>query len=261
MGLNSSHCSFDPKDSYTVASEYSLVCEQRFLGPLTSTFYFIGVTFGALILGSLSDTFGRKKMIIISIIGELIFGIAVYFTPNVYVFMGLRMGHGFFVQGLQTITYTLVVEYTPVRFRNFIACFWPIYFGLGLIYLGTVGWGVPNWREMQLYLQLPILIPLVVCWFVVESPFWMLSRNMLEGATKSYRQIAKYNKDEEFLATEEHHNQQQIELIRHGAKSDREQDGDETAEEERSPVKSGNVLQLVKNPVLRKHLFSMIFVW
>lgn len=268
MGLNASLCTFDPNDSITIASEYGLVCEKRFLGPLTSTCYFIGVTFGALILGSLSDTLGRKKMIIACIIGEIIFGIAVYFTPdNIYVFMGLRLGQGFFVQGMQTITYTLVVEYTPVRFRNFIACFWPIYFGLGLIYLGGVSWAVPNWREMQLFLQLPIIVPLIVCWFVVESPFWMLSKNMLDGATRNYRKIAKYNKDDEFLATEEVHNQQQIELIHHGGmggEKDDPQDNNNLSKDGHSPaspVRSGNVVQLVKNAVLRKHLFSMIAIW
>lgn len=267
MGLESSQCHFDPNDAITVASEFSLVCEKRFLGPLTSTSYFIGVTFGALILGSLSDKFGRKKMIIACIINALIFGIAVYFTPhnNVFVLMGLRLGQGFFVQGMQTITYTLVVEYTPVRFRNFIACFWPIYFGLGLIYLGGVSWAVPEWREMQLFLQLPILVPLVVCWFVVESPFWMLSKNMLDGAVKNYRKIAKYNKDDEFLATEEVHNQQQIELIGHRGRavngSKRESREKEDYEEERPAPRQSNVLQLVKNPVLRKHLLSMIAIW
>lgn len=266
MGFDSLYCHFDPNDSVTVASEYGLVCEKRFLGPLTSTSYFIGVTFGALILGSLSDKFGRKKMIIACIINALIFGIAVYFSPeNVFVLMGLRLGQGFFVQGMQTITYTLVVEYTPVRFRNFIACFWPIYFGLGLIYLGGVSWAVPQWRDMQLFLQLPILVPLVVCWFVVESPFWMLSKNMLDGAVKNYRKIAKYNKDDEFLATEEVNGQQQIELIHHrGAggmsSSDAKAEKDD-GEPDRPAPRQSNVLQLVKNPVLRKHLFSMIAIW
>lgn len=256
-GLEASRCIFDPNDDRTVVTEFGLVCQERFLGPLTSTCYFIGVTFGALICGSLSDQFGRKKMIIACIIFELIFGIAVYFTPNVFVFMGLRLGQGFFVQGMQTITYTLVVEYTPVRFRNFIACFWPCYFGLGLIYLGAVSMAVPDWRDLQLLLQIPIIIPFIICWFVVESPYWMLSKNMLDGAVKNYRKIAKYNKDDEFLATEEVHNQQQIELIRHGDKKERE----EEFERDNPPVKSSNVLQLVKNPVLRKHLLSMISIW
>lgn len=262
MGLNSSYCTFDPNDSITVVSEYGLVCEKRILGPLTSTSYFVGVTFGALILGSLSDKFGRKKMIIACIICALIFGVAVYFAPsNIFILMGLRLGQGFFVQGMQTITYTLVVEYTPVRFRNFIACFWPIYFGLGLIYLGGVSWAVPEWREMQLFLQLPIVIPLIVCWFVVESPFWMLSKNMLDGAVQNYRKIAKYNNDEEFLATEEVHNQQQVELIHHHHGGSKRQQRKEDSQEDRPAPRKSNVLQLVKNNVLRRHLFSMIAIW
>lgn len=266
VGLNSSYCSFDPNDSVTASVEYGLVCERRWLGPWTSTSYFIGVTFGALVLGSLSDKFGRKNMIIACIINSLAFGIAIFFTPaNVFVLMALRLCQGFFVQGMQTITYTLVVEFTPVRFRNFIACFWPIYFGLGLIYLGSISWVVPEWRTMQLLLQLPLLVPLVVCWFVVESPLWMLSKNNLDGAVKNYRQIAKYNKDDEFLATEEVHNQQQIELISHmairkGEKDDL--DSPESGGEDRpAPAPKSNVLQLVMNPILRKHLLCMLIVW
>ena len=264
QGLNSSYCVFDPSDHITVASEYDLICERRFLGPLTSTSYFIGVTFGALFLSALSDTFGRKKMIIACVINALIFGIAVYFSPaNIFVLMALRLGQGFFVQGMQSITYTLVVEYTPVRFRNFIACFWPVYFGLGLIYLGGVSWVVPDWREMQLLLQLPILVPLVASWFVVESPLWMLSKNMLDEAVVNYRKIAKYNKDDEFLATEEVNSQQQIELIAHGDRRNGEKEDLNNHEERPAPARpqTSNVLQLIKNPVLRKHLLSMIAIW
>lgn len=261
MGLNSSYCSFDPNDSITVASEYKLICERRLLGPWTGSCYFIGVTFGALIVGSLSDKFGRKKMIIACIICALIFGVAVYFSPaNVFILMGLRMGQGFFVQGMQSVAYTLIVEYTPVRFRNFIACFWPVYFSLGVMYLGGAGWMVPNWRDMQLFLLLPILIPLAGSWFVVESPLWLLSKNKLDSAERCYRKIAKSNRDDEFLATEEVHSQQQIELIGHRSNKSDELNNGQSNQDNPAP-RSSNILQLVTNPILRKHLFCMIGIW
>lgn len=259
-GPDASNCFFDPNDSITVVSEFGLICDSRFLAPLTSTCYFIGVTFGALICGSLSDSLGRKRTIIACIFGEAIFGVIIYFTPNVFVLMALRMGHGFFVQGLQTITYTLVVEYTPVRFRNFIACFWPCYFGLGQIYLGGISMGVPDWRYLQLYLQIPIVIPLVMCWFVVESPLWLLSKNLLERAVKNYKKIAKCNNDDRFLAQEEISDQQQIELIG-GRKAVIEGSDDESLEKDSPRPARSNLMQLFKNSILRRHLLSMISIW
>ncbi|GAB0187589.1 solute carrier family 22 member 7 [Grus japonensis] len=41
----------------TIATQWDLVCEQRGLNQATATFFFIGVTMGAVVFGYLSDRF------------------------------------------------------------------------------------------------------------------------------------------------------------------------------------------------------------
>ncbi|KAG8123167.1 hypothetical protein E2320_018523, partial [Naja naja] len=59
----------------TIATQWNLVCEHKSLNQATATFFFFGVMFGAVIFGDLSDRFGRKRMLLVSYLGTLIFGV------------------------------------------------------------------------------------------------------------------------------------------------------------------------------------------
>ena len=57
---------FDPKVLYWFSfqlqiSEWSLICDQTWLSPLSTSLFFAGVMIGSLILGSVADRIGRKK--------------------------------------------------------------------------------------------------------------------------------------------------------------------------------------------------------
>ncbi|NWY06110.1 S22A7 protein, partial [Nothoprocta ornata] len=58
----------------TIATQWDLVCEQRGLNQATATFFFVGVTVGAVIFGYLSDRYGRRALLLLSLLCSLLFG-------------------------------------------------------------------------------------------------------------------------------------------------------------------------------------------
>ncbi|MEE6521189.1 hypothetical protein FKM82_019276, partial [Ascaphus truei] len=53
---------------------WDLVCDRKGLNQALATFFFIGVTVGAITIGYLSDRFGRRVMLLLSFLISLVFG-------------------------------------------------------------------------------------------------------------------------------------------------------------------------------------------
>lgn len=62
---------------------------------LSLTACLLGLAFGQLVTGPLSDTRGRKSPLIIFLIAYAIASVACIFAPNIYIFIGLRFVQGF----------------------------------------------------------------------------------------------------------------------------------------------------------------------
>lgn len=57
----------------------------------TLTSYFLGIGLGQLMFGPLSDRYGRKKPTIVGLIVFALSALAIYFTPSIDVFIGIRV--------------------------------------------------------------------------------------------------------------------------------------------------------------------------
>lgn len=58
----------------TWTSEWNLVCDSEHLKNVAEMFFLVGVASGGLVSGYLSDKFGRKSMLFLSVIFQTIFG-------------------------------------------------------------------------------------------------------------------------------------------------------------------------------------------
>ena len=51
---------------YSIVTQFNIDCDQKWLDHLSTTIFFIGWGVGALVLGWIADSFGRKKVLMIS---------------------------------------------------------------------------------------------------------------------------------------------------------------------------------------------------
>ncbi|MEK9578691.1 MAG: MFS transporter, partial [Aquiluna sp.] len=68
----------------------------------------IGIAAGQLLIGPLSDAFGRRKLLIITIAGYSIATGLVFFSPNIEAFIGLRFFMGFFAAGGDVVARAII---------------------------------------------------------------------------------------------------------------------------------------------------------
>ena len=91
--------------------QMDLVCSKGIYGTTAQSIYFAGVLVGAFSAGQLSDLFGRKIILIGSLIGEGVFGLILAFMTNYYAFVVIWFFVGIFENvsiGLSNVLFFIV---------------------------------------------------------------------------------------------------------------------------------------------------------
>lgn len=180
----------------TFASEQNLICGKAIWASNAKMVFFAGVFVGALLLGALSDKIGRKRTLILSVLGLLASSLAVAWADNFYLFCVLRFIVGFCCAGTFMSAFVLGMEIVGPSKRLWAGIVIEYFFALGLVLLCLVGYLVREWKYNEIVLSVPSAIILVYWWLLPESPRWLINRGKFEEAKVIIRKIAKRNKVE-----------------------------------------------------------------
>ncbi|XP_022080052.1 organic cation transporter protein-like [Acanthaster planci] len=178
----------------SVVTDLDLVCEKRLLGGTIQSISYIGCLLGSLILGQMSDTYGRRKSLICSLLGLGVCGTVVSCAWNYYLIAALFFGVGFWLGGTVVISYVLAIEMctTDRRMKGHVVN--GVMYGTGVLLVGPLAYVFPNWRHFQLAISLPsfLLLPFII--LCSESPRWLVQKGRFEEAEKIIARFAKSNK-------------------------------------------------------------------
>ena len=148
----------------------------------------IGATVITTFSGAVSDSIGRRPMLIISSLFYFVSGLVMLWSPNVYVLLLARLLDGFGVGLSVTIVPVYISETAPSEIRGLLNTL-PQFTGSGVMFLsycmvfGMSLMNSPSWRLMLGVLFIPSLVYLALTVFVLpESPRWLVSKgSMLEA--------------------------------------------------------------------------------
>ncbi|AJA46987.1 drug resistance transporter, Bcr/CflA subfamily [Clostridium pasteurianum DSM 525 = ATCC 6013] len=76
----------------------------------TVSLYLLGYGIGQVILGILSDSFGRRKILLISALSFMLISFSSIFSPNIFTLEVLRLLQGICVAGLAVVTRAILVD-------------------------------------------------------------------------------------------------------------------------------------------------------
>ncbi|KAM6969806.1 organic cation/carnitine transporter 2-like [Aplochiton taeniatus] len=181
----------------TTVTEWDLVCDNKWKGPLTSSLFFCGVLAGSCVSGQLSDRFGRKIVLFVTMTVQTVFTFIQVFSPSWPVFCAMFFVIGMgqisnyvaaFVLGTELLSPSVRIIYSTLG-----VC---LFFALGYMMLPVMAYYIRDWRMLLLALTLPSIIYTPFWWFIPESPRWLLSQGRVEEAEAILREAAKKNKVE-----------------------------------------------------------------
>ncbi|XP_053188166.1 organic cation/carnitine transporter 2 [Scomber japonicus] len=181
----------------TIVSEWDLVCDDRWKNPLTSSVFFFGVLTGSFTSGQLSDRYGRKIVLFVTMAVQTVATLIQVFSPSwpmfCAVFFIVGMGHisnyvTAFVLGTELLGPRVRIIYSTAGVS--------LFFALGYMLLPLLAFFIRDWRMLLLGLTLPGFLYVPLWWYVPESPRWLLSHGRVEEAEAILKDAAKKNKIE-----------------------------------------------------------------
>uniref|UniRef100_A0A3P8TXY5 Major facilitator superfamily (MFS) profile domain-containing protein n=1 Tax=Amphiprion percula TaxID=161767 RepID=A0A3P8TXY5_AMPPE len=178
------------KDIYesTVVSEFDLVCSDQWKRPFTTLIFFLGVVFGSFFSGQLSDRYGRKLVLFVTMAVQTVFVFVQAFATSWVVFIILL-----FINGLAQINYLaalvlgaeVLTGNERIFFSSLGSC---LAFAIGYMMLPLFAYFLRDWKSLLYALSVPSVV------FVPESPRWLISQGRVEEAEAILRKAAKWNK-------------------------------------------------------------------
>ncbi|XP_014251429.2 organic cation transporter protein-like isoform X1 [Cimex lectularius] len=178
----------------TIISEWDLVCEKEQYSQIAEMAFLVGVAFGGLASGLISDKFGRKSTLFVSLVAQLLLGTAIAFTPWFSIYLALRTFLGFFSVSVVFSGFVLCMEIVGGKWLTISGVSYLFINPLGYITISGIAYYIKGWRHLQLVITLPAITFLILGWICPESPRWLLTMRKGEKALSVLEDAARFNK-------------------------------------------------------------------
>jgi len=153
---------------------------------------YVGQLIGALVGGWLAERYGRRPVIIASILWFGLFSIACAFAWSYESLLTLRTLQGLGLGAEVPVAATYISELAKARGRGRFVLLFELVFPIGILMAALLGrWIVPHlgWQYMFYIGGLPALLALFMMRLMPESPRWLASRDQLGKADAALRDI------------------------------------------------------------------------
>lgn len=156
----------------------------------TGTLFFLGMLIGASLFGRLADRFGRRRVLIVTVLCDAIFGLLSVFAPNLWILFLLRFLTGLAVGGTLPVDYAMMAEFLPAKNRGRWLVLLEGFWAVGTVLVALAAWiasvtvATDAWRWIFAATAIPALIGVGLRFWVPESPLY-LQRNGQDAELRS----------------------------------------------------------------------------
>ncbi|KAL9981131.1 hypothetical protein ACROYT_G009795 [Oculina patagonica] len=177
----------------SAVSEWELICSRKHLKALSQAAYLAGLLIGSYAFSSISDHFGRRIAIFLSISFLAGCGTVSAVADCLSLFALFRVGAGAAAAGCLLSRFVYCLELSVTSNRTAAGFVSNIFMTLGYAILSLLAYVLRDWRHLMLAVSLPGTLLLVFWWWIPESPRWLLANNRLDEAHSLLMKYAAKN--------------------------------------------------------------------
>ncbi|CAG9535997.1 unnamed protein product [Cercopithifilaria johnstoni] len=170
-------------DFESVAYEFHYFCDSATKVKMSISLQMIGIMFGAMIFGQLSDMFGRRAILLYGTIGLIVSGLASSFMNNLIGFTIARFFVMFFTGGKHGVSYVFMMENLPAKHRMWMVTV--ITYSPNYIIFTGLAYFTGEWRLLSRVVALLTILPGILLVFAYESPRWLIQKGKIDDARQA----------------------------------------------------------------------------
>ncbi|MFC0246206.1 MFS transporter [Falsochrobactrum ovis] len=165
----------------------------------TGTLFFLGMLIGAAVFGKLADRYGRRKVLLITVACDAVFGLLSAFAPSFGILLALRFLTGIAVGGTLPVDYAMMAEFLPSKNRGRWLVMLEGFWAVGTVIIALAAWaaslaGVEDaWRYIFIVTAAPALIGIWLRIWVPESPMHLLKIGRADEAKLVMNRVLRGN--------------------------------------------------------------------
>ncbi|XP_044115441.1 solute carrier family 22 member 8 isoform X2 [Neovison vison] len=177
----------------SIVTEWDLVCDSRRMKEVAQSVFMAGTLIGGIVLGDLSDRFGRKPILTCSYLLLAASGSGAAFSPNLSIYTIFRFLSGWSISGIVLSTTILNVECVSIQMRAIMSTLMGYFYTCGQFILPGLAYAIPQWRWLQLTVSIPFFVFFLLSWWIPESVRWVVLSGKFSKALKILRWMAALN--------------------------------------------------------------------
>ncbi|XP_045197588.2 organic cation transporter protein-like isoform X2 [Mercenaria mercenaria] len=175
----------------TFITKANLICGQEIARANANMILMSGILIGATSIGIISDIFGRKKALLLSILLYVVGSFGSAFAPNYALFVTCRFLVGF--SSIFTAAFVIGMELVGPSQRVAAGIIIEFFWCIGLYMLCTVAYFARSWDMLHLVLACPTVLLFAYIWILPESPRWLISKGRYKDANEIIQKCARVN--------------------------------------------------------------------
>lgn len=177
----------------TLSTQQDWVCGHASLGANWLSAAVAGNVVGTFVLNSLSDLIGRRPVLMMTVTIYAVFGLVrLYVTSYAALMITTFLASVSFPPMLE-LTLIIILEQVSPGWRARITSTSFLLWTAGMCLLPLLAWAARDWQLLGLITTLPFFVMILFCWFLPESPRWLLSRGRVDQCSRLMTNIAARN--------------------------------------------------------------------
>ncbi|MCP9264225.1 hypothetical protein DINM_022247 [Dirofilaria immitis] len=174
-------------------NDFNLHGNRRYLLEWTTSAFMLGNMIGASTLTYLSDKFGRRPVLISSLLALGIIGLLTSLAENILAFIIGRFIQGFCSPGPLLVGWVLSYESVPIGLRGFVTLMYGVMWVIGYCAIAPLAYFIYNWRFLMIAYSVPSIIIAVIYFLTIpESLHFLIVNGRKQKAAKWIRNAVKY---------------------------------------------------------------------
>jgi OCT family organic cation transporter-like MFS transporter 4/5 len=178
---------------YSLSTYFDINCDNQWIVLSGTSIFFLGWAAGSIIIGRVSDYYGRKPVIFITLFAMNSVGFLSVFSPNMLVFLICRFFIGLCYNGPSVVSLVLNGEFVDTASRPRATIFIMQTCAVSGVLLCIKAYFLRQWKHLMIACTLPYMFLMIFYKFVPESIRFLYMRGLDGKVVSVLERVAWWN--------------------------------------------------------------------